>query len=39
VGRGRWTTADVERILAAQNRTEAGPIAPASGLCLMKIFY
>jgi tRNA pseudouridine38-40 synthase len=39
VGRGRWTAADIERILAAQNRTEAGPIAPASGLCLMKIFY
>jgi tRNA pseudouridine38-40 synthase len=39
VGRGRWTAADIERIMAAQNRTEAGPIAPASGLCLMKIFY
>jgi tRNA pseudouridine38-40 synthase len=39
VGRGRWTTQDIEKILAAKNRTEAGPIAPASGLCLMRIFY
>jgi tRNA pseudouridine38-40 synthase len=39
VGRGRWTAADIERILAAADRTQAGPIAPASGLCLMKIFY
>ncbi len=39
VGRGRWTPQDVERILAAQNRSEAGPIAPAAGLCLMEIFY
>jgi tRNA pseudouridine38-40 synthase len=39
VGRGRWTASDIERILAAADRTQAGPIAPASGLCLMKIFY
>jgi tRNA pseudouridine38-40 synthase len=39
VGRDRWTTADIERILAAKDRTQAGPIAPASGLCLMEIFY
>ena len=39
VGRGRWTTADIERILAAKDRCEAGPIAPASGLCLTRIFY
>jgi len=39
VGRGRWTAADIERILAAQNRAEAGPIAPPSGLCLIRIFY
>lgn len=39
VGRGRWTTTDIQRILAAQNRAEAGPIAPASGLCLLEIFY
>jgi tRNA pseudouridine38-40 synthase len=39
VGRERWTAQDIERILAAADRTQAGPIAPASGLCLMKIFY
>ncbi len=38
VGRGRWTAADIERILDAQNRAEAGPIAPASGLCLIEIY-
>jgi len=39
VGRGRWTSADMHRILAAQNRAQAGPIAPACGLCLMEIYY
>lgn len=39
VGRDRWTSQDVCRILAAQDRTAAGPIAPAAGLCLMEIFY
>ncbi|MBM4104413.1 MAG: tRNA pseudouridine(38-40) synthase TruA [Planctomycetes bacterium] len=39
VGRRRWTAADIERILAAKDRCQAGPIAPASGLCLMRIFY
>jgi tRNA pseudouridine38-40 synthase len=39
VGRGRWTTQDIEKILAAKDRCEAGPIAPACGLCLMRIFY
>jgi len=39
VGRGRWAAADIGRILAAQNRAEAGPIAPAGGLCLLEIFY
>jgi tRNA pseudouridine38-40 synthase len=39
VGRGRWKAEDVKRILAARDRKEAGPIAPASGLCLMWIKY
>jgi tRNA pseudouridine38-40 synthase len=39
VGRGRWTAADIERILAAKDRCQAGPIAPPGGLCLMRIFY
>ncbi len=39
IGRGRWDPEDIDRILAAQDRTAAGPIAPASGLCLMEIKY
>ncbi|RKY07182.1 MAG: hypothetical protein DRP56_06175 [Planctomycetota bacterium] len=29
----------IDTILEAKDRSAAGPIAPASGLCLMKIFY
>lgn len=36
VGRGRWLPAEVEKILAAQDRTKAGPTAPACGLMLVK---
>jgi tRNA pseudouridine38-40 synthase len=39
VGRGRWRPEDIKRILDARDRKEAGPIAPASGLCLMWIKY
>jgi tRNA pseudouridine38-40 synthase len=39
VGRGRWQPEEIERILAACDRAAAGPIAPASGLCLMEIHY
>jgi tRNA pseudouridine38-40 synthase len=39
VGRGRWTAENIEKILAARDRAEAGPIAPAGGLCLVEIFY
>lgn len=39
VGRGRWQPEDIDRILAAKDRAAAGPIAPASGLCLMNIQY
>jgi tRNA pseudouridine38-40 synthase len=39
VGRGRWSPEDVDCILKAKDRNVAGPIAPASGLCLMEIFY
>lgn len=39
VGRGRWTPADIDKIIEAQDRSAAGPIAPAAGLCLMEIFY
>ena len=39
IGRGRWQPESIRNILAAKDRTAAGPIAPACGLCLMKIFY
>lgn len=39
VGRGRWQPEDMDTILAAKDRAAAGPIAPASGLCLMEVFY
>jgi tRNA pseudouridine38-40 synthase len=39
IGRGRWTPEKIEDILAAKDRTAAGPLAPASGLCLMRIDY
>lgn len=39
VGRGKLTAQDVARILAARERSEAGPTAPAQGLCLMKVEY
>ena len=39
VGRGRWSVEKIREILDAKDRTVAGPIAPASGLCLMRIDY
>jgi tRNA pseudouridine38-40 synthase len=39
VGRGRWPADKIAEILEARDRREAGPIAPASGLCLMWIKY
>ena len=39
VGRGRWEPEYIDQILAAKDRSAAGPIAPASGLCLMQIYY
>ena len=39
IGRGRWTAEYIQDILLAKDRTAAGPLAPASGLCLMKIDY
>jgi tRNA pseudouridine38-40 synthase len=39
VGRGKLAPQDIERILAARDRTLAGPTAPAQGLCLMKVEY
>ena len=39
VGRGRWEPEKIAEILDAKDRGAAGPIAPAAGLCLMKIDY
>jgi len=39
VGRGKLAPQDILEILSARDRTRAGPTAPASGLCLMKVEY
>ncbi len=39
VGRGYWPEAHVAEILAAGDRKEAGPTAPAPGLFLMRVTY
>ena len=39
VGRGFWPEERVAEILAAQDRTQAGPTAPAEGLFLMRVDY
>jgi tRNA pseudouridine38-40 synthase len=39
VGRGFWPESKVAEILAAEDRKEAGPTAPACGLFLMRVTY
>ncbi len=39
VGRGRWQPADIRRIIAGQDRSQAGETAPAHGLYLVKVDY
>jgi tRNA pseudouridine38-40 synthase len=39
VGVGRWKPEKINEILEAKNRTAAGPLAPAAGLCLIRIRY
>jgi tRNA pseudouridine38-40 synthase len=39
VGKGRIEVKDVSAILHAQDRTKAGPTAPAAGLFLERIYY
>jgi tRNA pseudouridine38-40 synthase len=37
VGRGRWPASQVAEILAAADRSQAGPTAPAEGLSLVEV--
>jgi tRNA pseudouridine38-40 synthase len=39
VGRGKWTSGQFKDILEKQDRTLAGPTAPAHGLFLVKVEY
>ena len=39
VGVGRWQAEKIPAVIEAKDRTAAGPIAPAAGLCLMWIKY
>jgi tRNA pseudouridine38-40 synthase len=39
VGLGRWSPADLKAALDAADRTRCGPVAPASGLCLVRVDY
>lgn len=39
VGRGFWPETRVAEILEAQDRTQAGPTAPAKGLFLLRVSY
>ena len=37
VGKGRFSLEDILRIFAAKDRTQSGPTAPPSGLCLVEV--
>jgi len=39
IGRGTWEPTVIDEIIAAKDRTAAGPCAPAQGLCLQWIRY
>jgi len=39
VGRGRWPVEKIAQVLAARDRTAAGPMAPANGLCMQWVKY
>jgi tRNA pseudouridine38-40 synthase len=39
IGRGRCRPERVEEIFAGRDRTQAGPTAPAKGLCLVRVDY
>jgi len=39
VGEGKWRTRDIEAALAAKDRAQCGPVAPAFGLYLVRVDY
>lgn len=39
VGEGKWPASAIAEILAAQDRSRCGPVAPAAGLYLMQVDY
>ena len=39
VGKGKIPPEQVKEILEAKDRQQAGPTAPAEGLCLIKVDY
>ncbi len=39
IGRGRWPAEKMTEILESRDRTQAGPTAPAAGLCLERVFF
>ena len=39
IGRRRWEPERIDRILLSRDRRDAGPTAPAGGLCLMHVEY
>lgn len=39
VGEGKWTPADMKRVLDARDRSACGPVAPPEGLYLVRVDY
>jgi len=39
VGLGRWSAGELAAALEARDRAVCGPVAPAAGLCLMRVDY
>ena len=39
VGEGKWRSGDIKAALEARDRTRCGPVAPPTGLYLMRVDY